>query len=184
MDAISGVILHVDDDQSVRESLAVLLQSDGYVVSSAASGTEAIQLASDGLRPDVLIMDFDLGQRMNGAEAAEQIHDLLRLLPAHHDAERRPDPREISAHHRRNSVAGLQTLQTVAAAKRVTKPCIPIARDARAATGSAFTRVKCRSLAWFADDECRLACFGRVHHGSARGTPANTICSTPASPAA
>ncbi len=81
MDAISGVILHVDDDQSVRESLAVLLQSDGYVVSSAASGTEAIQLASDGLRPDVLIMDFDLGQRMNGAEAAEQIHDLLNYSP-------------------------------------------------------------------------------------------------------
>ena len=81
MDAISGLILHVDDDQSVRESLSGLLHSDGYFVSSAASGTEAIQLASDGLRPDVLIVDFDLGQRMNGAEAAEQIHDLLKYSP-------------------------------------------------------------------------------------------------------
>lgn len=81
MDAISGVILHVDDDQSVRESLSALLQSVGYAVSSAASGTEAIQLACNGLRPDVLIVDFDLGQRMNGAEAAERIHELLNYAP-------------------------------------------------------------------------------------------------------
>lgn len=81
MDATSGVILHVDDDRSMREGLSDLLHSDGYVVSSVASGTEAIQLANDGLRPDVLIVDFDLGPRMNGAEAAEQIHDLLNYSP-------------------------------------------------------------------------------------------------------
>jgi len=81
MDALSGVILHVDDDRSVRESLSALLQSVGYVVSSAASGTEAIQLANEGLRPDVLIVDFDLGPRMNGAEAAERIHELLNYSP-------------------------------------------------------------------------------------------------------
>jgi CheY-like chemotaxis protein len=81
MDAISGVILHVDDDQLMRESLSALLHSDGHIVSSAASGTEAIQLVSDGLRPDVLIVDFDLGQRMNGAETAEQIHQLLNYSP-------------------------------------------------------------------------------------------------------
>ncbi|HTV96334.1 MAG TPA: response regulator [Steroidobacteraceae bacterium] len=77
MNAIPGVILHVDDDPSVRESLSLLLQSDGYLVASAASGTEALQLAGEGFRPDVLIVDFDLGKQLNGVETAEQIHRLL-----------------------------------------------------------------------------------------------------------
>lgn len=55
----AGLILHVDDERSVRESLSMLLRADGYVVSSAASGTEALQLASAGCRPDVLIVDFN-----------------------------------------------------------------------------------------------------------------------------
>jgi CheY-like chemotaxis protein len=77
----SGVILHVDDEQSVRDSISILLHSDGYVVSSAASATEAIELASAGLRPDVLIVDFDLGRQINGAEVAERIPRLLSYVP-------------------------------------------------------------------------------------------------------
>ena len=75
----AGVILHVDDEQSVRASMAILLRTDGYEVSSAASGTEALQLASDGLHPDVLIVDFNLGNRqMNGTAIAEALRKILR----------------------------------------------------------------------------------------------------------
>jgi CheY-like chemotaxis protein len=77
----AGVILHVDDEQSVRASMAILLRTDGYGVSSAASGTEALQLASDGLHPDVLIVDFNLGEQMNGAVVAEQIRQIIRYTP-------------------------------------------------------------------------------------------------------
>jgi two-component system CheB/CheR fusion protein len=77
----SGQILHVDDDRLTRDSLAMLLNEDGYVVSSAASGTEAMHLASGSFRPDVLIVDFDLGQQLNGAEVAEQIWRLLTYIP-------------------------------------------------------------------------------------------------------
>ncbi len=73
--------MHVDDDALVRESISALLYSDGYLVNSVASGSEAIELAGTGFRPDVLIVDFDLGPRMNGAETAEQIHGLLDYSP-------------------------------------------------------------------------------------------------------
>ena len=78
---IAGLILHVDDERSVRESLSMLLRTDDYRVSSAASGTEALQLASGGLNPVVLILDFNLGQQMNGAEVAEQIRKILSYAP-------------------------------------------------------------------------------------------------------
>jgi CheY-like chemotaxis protein len=78
---ISGQILHVDDDRSMRDSMSMLLQTDGYVVNSAASGMEALQLASGGVCPDVLIVDFDLGHPINGAEVAERIPALLSYVP-------------------------------------------------------------------------------------------------------
>jgi|SRR5208282_4033943 len=77
----AGLILHVDDEQSVRASMSILLHADGYGISSAASAIEALQLASGGFHPDVLIMDFNLGRKMNGAEVAEQIRQVLRYTP-------------------------------------------------------------------------------------------------------
>jgi len=74
-------ILHLDDDSSVRESMSALLNAEGYVVSSAATGTEAIRLASGGLCPDVLIVDFSLGEQLSGPEVAQQIRDVLSYAP-------------------------------------------------------------------------------------------------------
>lgn len=76
-----GVILHVDDERSVREALAMLLRADGYEVRSAARGPEALLLASGGLEPDVLIVDFNLQDEMNGADVAEHIRDILHYTP-------------------------------------------------------------------------------------------------------
>jgi len=77
----AGLILHVDDDRTVRESLSMLLRASDYGISSAASGTEALQLANGGLHPDVLIVDFNLRQQPNGAEVAEQIRRVLSYSP-------------------------------------------------------------------------------------------------------
>jgi CheY-like chemotaxis protein len=74
-------VLHLDDDRSMRESIAALLNAEGYLVSSAATGMEAIRLASGGLCPDVLIVDFNLGEKLSGPEVAEQIHNLLSYAP-------------------------------------------------------------------------------------------------------
>jgi CheY-like chemotaxis protein len=77
MDIIPGQILHVDDDESVRVSISMLLRATGYAIVSAANGTEALQRVSEGLHPDVLMVDFHLGSQTNGAEVAEQIRKTL-----------------------------------------------------------------------------------------------------------
>jgi CheY-like chemotaxis protein len=77
MNIIPGLILHVDDDESVRESMSMLLRAEDYGIVSAANETEALQLLSAGLYPDVLIVDFHLSPRTNGAEVAEQIRTTL-----------------------------------------------------------------------------------------------------------
>jgi histidine kinase len=78
---LRGLILHVEDELPVREGLALLLRVDGYEVHGAATGPEALQLAREGLHPDVLIVDFNLGEDLNGAEVAEQIRGILGYTP-------------------------------------------------------------------------------------------------------
>jgi histidine kinase len=77
----SGLILHVDDEQQVLEGLASLLNVNGYEAHGACSGPRALQLAREGLHPDVMILDFNLGDDMNGAEVAEQIRGVLGYTP-------------------------------------------------------------------------------------------------------
>jgi len=76
-----GVVLHVEDDPTVREAMAMVLSGDGYSVSIAANGSEALRLIAQGLRPDLLIVDFNLGEEMNGAEATEQLQRALGYTP-------------------------------------------------------------------------------------------------------
>jgi len=72
-----GTVLHVEDEPMVRKAMVLLLTGDGYSVTSAASGPEAIHLIQEGLRPELLIMDFHLDEDMNGAEATEGIRRAL-----------------------------------------------------------------------------------------------------------
>jgi DNA-binding response OmpR family regulator len=76
-----GIILHVEDEHSVRQAVALLLRVERYQVLGAAAGDEALQLALGGLRPDVLILDYDLGEGMNGAELAQQLRRSLGYSP-------------------------------------------------------------------------------------------------------
>jgi CheY-like chemotaxis protein len=68
-----GLILHVDDEQVVRDSLSLVLAGEGYAVSSVANGPAALQLVAEGFRPDVLVVDFNLNDEMNGADVAQQL---------------------------------------------------------------------------------------------------------------
>ena len=64
-------VLVVDDDRAVRESLRRSLEFNGYVVSLAADGAEA--LAGIGqLAPDVVIMDVMM-PRLDGIEATRAL---------------------------------------------------------------------------------------------------------------
>lgn len=71
-------VLVTDDHPVVRAGLRMLLEASGIdVVAEAASGAEAIALARD-LRPDLVLMDLQLGDGMDGVAATSA----LLALPA------------------------------------------------------------------------------------------------------
>jgi CheY-like chemotaxis protein len=73
-----GLILHVDDDEAMRRSTAMLMRSAGFETREAACGEDAItQVDSLRGRLDVLIVDYNLGQSMTGTEVAEEFARLL-----------------------------------------------------------------------------------------------------------
>jgi len=71
--ATPASILIIDDEAAIRESLATLLEIEGYEVESAESGEQG--LARLGNRPfDLVLLDFALPDR-NGAEVLRDIRD-------------------------------------------------------------------------------------------------------------
>ncbi|MEY2429714.1 MAG: two-component system, cell cycle sensor histidine kinase and response regulator CckA [Verrucomicrobiota bacterium] len=64
-------ILVVDDDSSVRQTIAMLLRLDGHVVVVAASGEEALELFRPG-KFDLVFTDYAM-PRMTGAALAAAI---------------------------------------------------------------------------------------------------------------
>src|SRR5512138_2541112 len=53
-------VLVVDDDESVRESLALALELEGYMVLRAAHGIDALLVLRTGIRPDVILLDLEM----------------------------------------------------------------------------------------------------------------------------
>jgi PAS domain S-box-containing protein len=70
-------ILVVEDELIVSMDIQNRLSGLGYeVVGAAAEGAQAVAQAGE-LRPDLVLMDIQLGGKMDGIEAAEQIHQRL-----------------------------------------------------------------------------------------------------------
>ena len=73
-----GLVLHVDDDEALRRSTAMLMRAAGFETREAACGEDALtQVDSLRGRLDVLIVDYNLGQSMTGTEVAEEFARLL-----------------------------------------------------------------------------------------------------------
>jgi len=64
-------ILVVDDQRAICYSLKRFLQSEGYIVYTAASGTDALMLLND-MKPDLVIMDVRMPE-MDGLEVLRRI---------------------------------------------------------------------------------------------------------------
>jgi CheY-like chemotaxis protein len=58
MQSPSTLVLVVDDDSILRESLALLLSIKGYQVITACDGREALQTLHDGRRPCLIVLDL------------------------------------------------------------------------------------------------------------------------------
>jgi CheY-like chemotaxis protein len=80
MVASSGIVLVVDDDAEIRETLTQLLQQEGYTVLRAENGVQALEQLRAG-HPDVMLLDLMMPV-MSGWELLELLQenaDLARI---------------------------------------------------------------------------------------------------------
>jgi signal transduction histidine kinase len=76
---IATKILIVEDEIIIAEDIAAYLEKVGYrIVNIVASGREAIA-AAHTQRPDLVLMDIMLRGKMDGVEAAQKIHQELKV---------------------------------------------------------------------------------------------------------
>ncbi len=66
-------ILLVEDEPLVALACANAIESWGYLVETVVTGQEAVNRATCGSPPDLILMDIELGAGMNGPEAASAI---------------------------------------------------------------------------------------------------------------
>jgi two-component system, NtrC family, nitrogen regulation response regulator NtrX len=72
-------VLVVDDESSIRESLRMTLEFEGYRVEEAASGIEALQIARDR-PPDAVLLDLRMPE-MDGLETLRQLRERGYEMP-------------------------------------------------------------------------------------------------------
>ncbi len=68
-------ILIVEDDAATREATAVLLVGEGYQVTCAANGQEALDRLRAGLRPNLIVLDLMMPVLDGWSFRAEQLRD-------------------------------------------------------------------------------------------------------------
>jgi len=73
-------ILVVDDEENVRELLRDILESEGYQVTLASGGREALEVFGDGGSFDALFTDLGM-QGMSGWELAHAVRELDAKIP-------------------------------------------------------------------------------------------------------
>jgi CheY-like chemotaxis protein len=71
-------ILIVDDERDIRETLQEFFEEEGYGVSTAANGAEALELLERGELPCVVILDL-LMPFVSGNEVYERMQNDPRL---------------------------------------------------------------------------------------------------------
>ncbi len=72
-------ILVVDDEGSIRDSLRMILEFEGYRVETAASGFEALKIARDRA-PDSILLDLRMPE-MDGLETLRQLRERGYEMP-------------------------------------------------------------------------------------------------------
>lgn len=97
-------ILLVEDEKDIRESLQDFLEGEGFDVSSASNGQEALQLLDSMENPDVILLDLMM-PIMNGAEfrheqeRKDRIKDIpVVVMSAVNQAKQQADSIGISRH--------------------------------------------------------------------------------------
>ena len=84
-------ILLVDDEDSIRDSLYQLLESNGYEVLAASNGPDGLTIFRQSLHPiELLVTDYNMPQ-MSGLELARECSRLYGELRVLYVSGSRPD---------------------------------------------------------------------------------------------
>lgn len=87
-------VMVVEDDRSLRLALSLILRGEGYEVSAASDGAEAMSLLLGGARPAVILLDLIMPGGNGLAFRAEQLrHPELGRIPVVVFSGRRPSSR-------------------------------------------------------------------------------------------
>jgi len=72
---MSEQVLVVEDEDDLRDSVAEVLHLQGYAVSTAANGREALNQLTDGLSPDLILLDLMMPVMDGWAFRRRQLED-------------------------------------------------------------------------------------------------------------
>ncbi len=74
------LVMLIDDDRDIRDALAELLREEGYKVTVAANGRDALTQLEGGVMPSLMLVDVMMPE-MDGFEFCERCRADPRLLP-------------------------------------------------------------------------------------------------------
>jgi len=75
----SALVMVADDDRGFREAVRDVLVDEGFRVTEASNGTEAVAIAGQA-SPDVVLMDLRM-PGVNGIEATRLIREAFSVVP-------------------------------------------------------------------------------------------------------
>jgi len=70
----NAVILIVDDDPDITDSLKIILESHDYIIRTASNGKEAVK-ALEEQKPDLMILDIMMATDTEGFDLAYDLKD-------------------------------------------------------------------------------------------------------------
>jgi len=77
-----GAVVVVDDDDAIRESLGLMLADEGYAVTMAQDGVEALEALRAADRPMVVLLDIMM-PRLGGEGVLREVQRDARLASRH-----------------------------------------------------------------------------------------------------
>ena len=78
MTALGSVVLIVEDDPAVRDSLEALMRANGYRTMAVADGDAAVGYAASAqAKPDIAIVDINLPRGLTGLQVMARLRELI-----------------------------------------------------------------------------------------------------------